>query len=85
MYAAAFIVSALAVQYLPRTWLPGWLVWALFLEMAFVAGAFLLELRRDRVPAEAAREAALQAREADPLTYSHQPSPTHGQGRPPVT
>ena len=74
VYVFVFVVSALAVFYLPRAWVPGWLRWGVYLEMAFVAGAFLVELRRDRREAEAAREAELRAREADPLKYSHQPA-----------
>ena len=76
LYGFAFVVSALAVWYLPRSWVPDWLVWALYLEMAFVAGAFFLALRRDRRDAEARREAELRRREANPLQYSHQPGRT---------
>ena len=73
LYGFAVVTSALAVYYLPRAWVPDWLVWALYLEIAFVAATFFLALRRDRREAEAAREAELRRREAHPLQYSHQP------------
>ena len=74
VYVLVFVVSGLAVVYLPRAWVPSWLRWAVYLEMAFVVGAFLFQLRSDRLEAEAAREAELRAREANPLKHSHQPS-----------
>ena len=74
VYVFVFVVSGLAVLYLPRAWVPGWLRWAVYLEMAFVVGAFLFQLRNDRREAEAVREAELRAREANPLKYSHQPA-----------
>lgn len=77
LYAFLLITSVLAIQYLPDRWLPEWLVPVVFLEMAFVSGAFLLELRRDRRDAESRREAALRAREADPLRYGQQPDRAH--------
>ena len=75
VYAFLFVVTGLAIQYLPGA-VPGWLVQVFFLEMVLVAGGFLFELRRDRREAEAAREAELRRREANPLPYSHQPGQT---------
>ena len=77
VYAFLFVVTGLAIQYLPEA-VPDWLVQVFFIEMALVTGGFLFELRRDRREAEAAREAELRRREANPLPYSHQP------GRPPT-
>ena len=85
VYAFVLAVSGLAVYYLPRPWVPDWRARAVYLEMAFVAGAFLFELRRDRRDAEAEREAELRAREADPLRYGHQPARTRVENNPPVT